>query len=51
MTVFEQLVSLKQIRTTKLEKELVRIYDADSQESAEGSTDPSVKEEHESDIG
>ena len=36
MTVFEQMVSLKEIRIKKLEKELVRIYDnADSQESAE----------------
>ena len=38
MTVFEQLVSLKQIRIEKLERELDKIYDADSKESSEGAS-------------
>ena len=48
MTVFEQLVSLKQIRITKLEKELRKIHEADSKESSEGSTDTSSQEEYRS---
>ena len=46
MTVFEQLVSLKQIRITKLEKELRKMHEADSKESSEGSMEYSSQEEY-----
>jgi hypothetical protein len=42
MTVFEQMVSLKEQRIEKLEKELVKIYDS----SPEGSTTESLEEEY-----
>ena len=42
MTVFEQMVSLKEQRIEKLEKELVKIYDS----SPEGSTTESLAEEY-----